>query len=698
MNGASTSVTPSGGSDAVAVADWQPTGIDELEPVAWDALRDEGCTAVVAGPGAGKTEFLAQRAAFLLQTGLCPAPRRILAISYKRDSAANLSRRVEARVPDHAGRFMSLTFDAFTKGLVNRFRSALPAAWAMNGRYDVTFWSRREQEDFLTHLASITPGQMRRDLYALPGAKFLAEVVGSWALPVAPPDTATVVTDFAALSWWREHYLRPGTQHVNFVMLNRLAELLVRARPQLRRALRLTYPFVFVNEFQDTTGAQLSFLSSVFGEGTTVTAVGDRKQRIMGFAGALPDALERYAADFSATVYPLTWNFRSSSSLVLLQHVIASRLDPTVVQAVSKAAVEDGHVPASLWTYQSADREAIHIAEWIAHDISNSNRSPANFALVARQKVADYEQRLSAALASHGISLRNDDALFGKLRLQDLLKHEVARLILGVLRLAAESNGLADVWLEVTATLARIHGTIGDDVATRGLSDGLARFTRDLRAWLAVAPIAETDATEVIGRAAAIVDIDQLTGYVNSRHRGDDAALILHSLVERLRRVRPGASDWAQAFRDVEAADAVTLLTIHRSKGLEYHTVFFLGLDDDQWWAYRYDVDEATSAFFVGLSRAAQRLIFTCTSTGARSGRIADLYQMLDTAGVPETSVLSDRSGRAADCAPQAQIPHRGHRRSSRGQHRYFARKFLTCQADATAQHRPPPAACRSGR
>ena len=106
----------------------QPTGIDELEPAAWDALRDDGCTAVVAGPGAGKTEFLAQRAAFLLQTGLCPAPRRILAISFKRDSAANLARRVAARVPEHAGRFVSLTFDAFTKGLVDRFRSALPQA------------------------------------------------------------------------------------------------------------------------------------------------------------------------------------------------------------------------------------------------------------------------------------------------------------------------------------------------------------------------------------------------------------------------------------------------------------------------------------------------------------------------------------------------------------------------------------------
>ena len=87
------------GEPVPAAASWQPTGIAELEPSAWAALFDPGCTAVTAGPGAGKTEFLAQRAAFLLQTGACPAPRRILAISYKRDSAANLARRVATRAP-----------------------------------------------------------------------------------------------------------------------------------------------------------------------------------------------------------------------------------------------------------------------------------------------------------------------------------------------------------------------------------------------------------------------------------------------------------------------------------------------------------------------------------------------------------------------------------------------------------------------
>ena len=51
--------------------DWRPQGVEELEPKAWEALRETGhSVCVTAGAGAGKTEFLAQKAAYLLQTGI----------------------------------------------------------------------------------------------------------------------------------------------------------------------------------------------------------------------------------------------------------------------------------------------------------------------------------------------------------------------------------------------------------------------------------------------------------------------------------------------------------------------------------------------------------------------------------------------------------------------------------------------------
>jgi cytochrome c553 len=73
--------------------DWKSVGVDALEANALKVVRSAVNRSVIAGPGAGKTELLAQRAAYLLQTGTSPAPRRILAISFKRDAAMNLCAR-----------------------------------------------------------------------------------------------------------------------------------------------------------------------------------------------------------------------------------------------------------------------------------------------------------------------------------------------------------------------------------------------------------------------------------------------------------------------------------------------------------------------------------------------------------------------------------------------------------------------------
>ena len=75
-------------------------------------------------------------------------------------------------------------------------------------------------------------------------------------------------------------------------------------------------------------------------------------------------------------------------------------------------------------------------------------------------------------------------------------------------------------------------------------------------------------------------------------------------------------------------------MTIHKSKGLEYHTVIFVGLDDDAWWSFVGDKIEGTAGFFVAFTRAKQRVAFTyCAGRGARRA-IAPLYGLLKQAGV----------------------------------------------------------------
>jgi superfamily I DNA/RNA helicase len=81
------------------------------------------------------------------------------------------------------------------------------------------------------------------------------------------------------------------------------------------------------------------------------------------------------------------------------------------------------------------------------------------------------------------------------------------------------------------------------------------------------------------------------------------------------------------------------MMTVHKSKGLEYDTIIFVGLDDRAWWAHTPGDPEGVAAFFVALSRAKQRAIFAfCQQRGQRN-KVAELYQLLTNAGVHEIAI-----------------------------------------------------------
>jgi superfamily I DNA/RNA helicase len=119
--------------------DWRPADGLTLEPNALRAAKTKTeSLALIAGPGAGKTEMLAQRADFLLRTGTCRYPLRILAISFKVDSAANLRDRIRRRCgPELSARFDSHTFHAFAKRILDRFRPVLTGLDALNADYTI---------------------------------------------------------------------------------------------------------------------------------------------------------------------------------------------------------------------------------------------------------------------------------------------------------------------------------------------------------------------------------------------------------------------------------------------------------------------------------------------------------------------------------------------------------------------------------
>ncbi len=217
---------------------WRPIAVESLEPVAERAVRSSSNTLVVAGPGAGKTELLAQRACFLLQTGMCEWPFRILAISFKRDAARNLADRVRLRCGHElSSRFNSFTFDSFAKRLVDRFSSGLPKPWCPTKDYELRL----------------------KELNWKPSARIAEE---------PPPNTAL----------WKKFVEDKKPSWMNFPMLSVLAEHILVLNPFVLKALRGTYRYVFLDEFQDTTDLQYQLVKTAFlGSEAVLTAVGDPK-------------------------------------------------------------------------------------------------------------------------------------------------------------------------------------------------------------------------------------------------------------------------------------------------------------------------------------------------------------------------------------------------------------------------------------
>lgn len=616
---------------------WEPVGIEFLEPAARKALRYSGNSYVVAGPGAGKTEFLAQRATYLLQTGLCPPPYRILAISFKTDAADNLERRVRQRCPpEQASRFISKTFDAFTKGLVDRFYTVLPRHWRPICPYEIAFPTYREIGMFLKRIRMTAKAGWHVDIMKINNSKFESHVLGTYNLPNRAIEPSSGV-EFAIHKWWSTYLFGNEVSSLTFTMFNRLAELLLRACPQILRALRRTYPFVFVDEFQDTTHAQYDFLLTAFGNSsTTLTAVGDDKQRIMEWAGARPDAFRHYQRDFHAERFQLLANFRSCPDLVRIQHVVARTLDPTVVKAESYAKQSIDSDVAQIWTHQSNLSEAIQIAKWIANDMQLRNMRPRDYALLVRQKAERFESGLASAFDEMGIRLRNESRKLGKLSLQELFAEEITQIGLAILRLAVQRQEPA-AWDK--ASLANLHlraADMDDEVACYHAERYLTGFLQKVRRFISDTKPEKETVQQLTEQLFSFLDPSIVARTYIKYGTGDILHLAIDSFILHLVQSAAGAEDWVSCLDAFEGVDQVPLMTIHKSKGLEFDTIIFVGLDDKAWWSYSSDNPEGMATFFVALSRAKQRAIFTyCKERGTRV-KVKDLYALLAEAGVLE--------------------------------------------------------------
>ena len=164
----------------------------------------------------------------------------------------------------------------------------------------------------------------------------------------------------------------------------------------------------------------------------------------------------------------------------------------------------------------------------------------------------------------------------------------------------------------------------------RKLDTYVTRLGRDYP----IPPIEQPVARKLVDDVLDFVGRGRLVTVHRAYGQGDWLEKVLSSVATHLVQSAASMANWTETLDTYEGLHAVPLMTIHKSKGLEYHTVIFVGLDDGAWWSFAADKIEGTAGFFVAFTRAKQRVVFTyCAHRGARK-KISALYGLLEQAGV----------------------------------------------------------------
>lgn len=515
----------------ITKSNWRPADGLTLEPNAIKAATEESRSlALTAGPGAGKTEMLAQRADFLLRTGLCRYPQRILAISFKVDASRNLKDRVRKRCGfELASRFDSHTFHAFAKRLIDRFRPVLTGSDALHANY------------------TIGPSRIQR----------------------------TTIT---------------------FGDLVPLAVEILRKSPVALNAVRQTYSHVFLDEFQDCTDSQYKLLATAF-RGTTIplTAVGDTKQRIMGWAGALEGIFLRFAKDFNAVGVNLYQNFRSLPRLRKMQNRMVAALEPSA--ALDDADIEGNGGEIHVKHFEDSYKEAVDIADSIQQWLEVEGVAHSEIAILVPKQPELYCELLMAELQSRDIPYRNENDL------QDLSAEPIARLIVDFLAVVFGDRE--------PDSYARLMTTVGltflDEDDRRHFE--WQQFLDGHRKARPQPDGANIDHVKgLVSSLLKQLGVEFVRGLAAEYEQEPFLKAKIEETVTRISHLWKESDDLMQALSRFSEDRALRILTIHKSKGLEFDSVVILGVEAEAFWG---KVDDERAAFFVGISRAKRRLVLT---------------------------------------------------------------------------------------
>lgn len=583
---------------------------------------------ITAGAGTGKTTTIALRLESLVRTEAV-APEEALGITFTNKAADELADRLRVRLGDLAaeGREVEVsTYHGFALGLLREFgaligverscglvtpgyaRQLLTRALAAAPGLDLTAVGHRVDE--LSTLA----GQL--------GDHLLGPADLAAAAPAEPDETWRLRLEMAgALEWYGQRKQALGL--LDYADLVTCAHRLLAQHPEIAERVRRRYRVVLLDEYQDTNPAQRELLRVLFGEGFPVTAVGDPAQTIYEWRGASLENFAAFPTHFPqadgrpAPTLSLSVNRRSDRAIIELANVVASRI-PGLEQSLQPLeGAAEGSLEAAWF------RTAVDEARWIAAEAVRIHETGVRWGdMAVLFRAHRHIGLVREALERQGVPVEVA-ALGGLLEVPEVAdlwawltilgRPDAATALLRILLGPFYRLGLGDLAPLARWVQSRRPDASDDELGGVGWAlleavehlDECAGLTSEAHERL-VAFHATYRRLLESAQALTLVELCRLvldhTGAWPEVEALDDAARLSARL--NLYRFLDLAEEWSpleggpslEAFLDyldllreekgaealdtatVSGADAMALLTVHRSKGLEWPVVFLPAL------------------------------------------------------------------------------------------------------------------------
>ncbi|HEY7199757.1 MAG TPA: ATP-dependent DNA helicase [Candidatus Dormibacteraeota bacterium] len=574
-------------------------------PQGWELSHEQraasvvtpGPVRVVAGAGTGKTAVIAARFRRLLEAGADPA--EILVMTFTERAAAQMRERILADTgideAPHVGTFHSLAMrwlreEGRRLGVSPSFRIlAGPDRWILMRElmWDLgapALVGAERPDDLVMPLLKLLE-RTKQELVPLPR-------LHAWLAHVEDEERRAPLQ--AAVQLFHAYGGRCRRDGLlDFDDLLVLAARLLQEHDDLRERFTGRFPWVLVDEYQDTNLAQERMVELVAGPGGSVCVVGDDDQSIYRFRGASRASMDRFVACFpSATTLTLGRNRRSTRRIVDAARSLIERNPERLDKPLAPDPEREEGEPVAVWRCATAEHEASAIAAEAA--AAHAAGLPLRrIAVLARTHAI--ARPVAAALAAAGVPYQHWAG-------QGLFRRPEIRDVIAYLRLLHDPTDLLAIARLVTRPPLRLD--LPDVLARIRSGDGPQAPLHALREWQ---PTAEWAAlVEELSALKATLGVDELLFELLNRTRYLDVLLpgladglearrvsanvsrfaeLVSEYCERRRDhslslfveyvdlvLRSGLDEDVAEIDDVE--DAVQLMTIHQAKGLEFDLVF----------------------------------------------------------------------------------------------------------------------------